>query len=181
MVLKLAVNLFLGAEGGRMEANSTVCHTRCLAAGFKSFTPQYLAPHKSRRCRAMKVPRRLSANLFVMAVAATKVEEQQYVWTGSDEFDRLGDRVDAAPAQLPPIKLAKRVVLVRIVARFAAFPSPHGQMEHGSCGGSILVRLHCVKNTKLMDSCLSCNLEVVWHQEATLQRQQVWEGLAKRK
>jgi hypothetical protein len=48
-----------------------------------------------------------------MAVATTPLQDQQtYVWTGTDEFSTVGDRLDALPAPLPPIKVPRRVVLV---------------------------------------------------------------------
>lgn len=50
------------------------------------------------------------------AVAAGAIETQEdtrYVWTGTDDFSDLGDRVDAAPLPLPDIDAPRRVVLVR--------------------------------------------------------------------
>ena len=39
--------------------------------------------------------------------------QQDYTWTGTDEFSMLQDRVDAPPLPLPSIREPKRVVLVR--------------------------------------------------------------------
>jgi probable phosphoglycerate mutase len=41
------------------------------------------------------------------------VTEQEYTWTGMDEFSMLQDRVNAPPLPLPAIREPKRVVLVR--------------------------------------------------------------------
>ena len=70
---------------------------------------------------------------------AARLEElqeatEQYVWTGHDEFDALGDRRDETPLPLPHLEMPKRVVLVR-----------HGQSTwnaegrvQGSCNLSVL-------------------------------------------
>jgi hypothetical protein len=45
--------------------------------------------------------------------AAASPQVVEYQWTGTDEFDGLDDRVDAAPLPLPKLTASKRVILVR--------------------------------------------------------------------
>ncbi len=47
------------------------------------------------------------------AIVETDVRKQEYCWTEVDQFTDLNDRLDSSPIPLPPIKEAKRVILVR--------------------------------------------------------------------
>ena len=80
--------------------------------------------------------------------------EQEYTWTGRDEFSMLQDRVDAPPLPLPNLREPKRVVLVR-----------HGQSTwnaqgriQGSSNVSVLTKKgeSQAETTQQMVCCLAC-------------------------
>lgn len=107
-----------------MEAHSVVWQASVRGVTHRQEAQSCTLHFGPRKFARKKLCRRRVLEARVMAVATAQVDEQQYVWTGSDEFDVLGDRLDAAPAPLPSIRFAKRIVLVCWPRSFRISPLP---------------------------------------------------------
>jgi hypothetical protein len=82
--------------------------------------PSYCSSHRKisvlHAIKAYKTLNKKTRKESLMCCAsATVIKERDdvYQWMGVDDFSQLDDRIDAPPLPLPPIKEAKRIVLVR--------------------------------------------------------------------